>query len=47
MSVLQDSWLRDDCAAANQWCGRADLNRDGAVNILDLLILAEDWLQNL
>jgi hypothetical protein len=46
MSILQDAWLRDDCAAANQWCGRADLDRDGEVNILDLLILAEDWLQN-
>lgn len=46
MSVLQDSWLRDDCATDNQWCDRADLNRDGAVNILDLLILAEGWLQN-
>jgi hypothetical protein len=46
MSVLQDFWLRDDCAAANQWCDRADLNRDDAVTILDLLIIAEGWLQN-
>ncbi len=46
MSVLQDSWLREDCDAVNQWCGRADFNRDGAVNILDLLILAEEWLRH-
>ena len=44
--ILDCIGRHDSAAAADRWCDRADLNRDGAVSIHNLLILAEDWLKN-
>lgn len=32
-------------ASMSEWRIRGDINRDGAVNMLDFAIIAEDWLQ--
>ena len=37
-------WLDGPCDASNNWCGGADLNRLDDVNITDLTILANQWL---
>jgi len=36
-------WL-DDCNAVNDWCDRADINKDGDADHLDLRILTSHWL---
>lgn len=37
-------WHRDDCSEPD-WCGLADFNQDGIVDIKDLAILAMHWLE--
>ena len=38
-------WHRNDCNAANDYCGYTDLDHSGSVNIWDLEIFAEHWLE--
>jgi hypothetical protein len=37
-------WLDGPCVASNGWCGGADLNQLNDVDIIDLGILASEWL---
>ena len=37
-------WLDGPCDASNNWCGGADLNQQNDVTIVDLGILANEWL---
>lgn len=37
-------WLEGPCDAGNNWCDGADLNRVDDVNLEDLTILANEWL---
>ncbi len=37
-------WLDGPCNEGNNWCGGADLNQLNDVNIVDLGILANKWL---
>ena len=37
-------WLDGPCDASNNWCGGADLNQQDDVTIVDLGILANEWL---
>lgn len=36
-------WVRYDCATPD-WCNRADFDLSGSIDMLDLLILADNWL---
>ena len=37
-------WLEGPCDAGDNWCGGADLDKLGDVNVIDLEILASHWL---
>ncbi len=37
-------WSRTDCNADNDWCSGADFDRDGTVDIDDLMSFADGWL---
>jgi hypothetical protein len=37
-------WLMNNCALTNNYCGGADINKTGMVNLEDFAILAENWL---
>ena len=41
--VLAASWMANDCDNPN-WCGGADLDRDGSVGLTDALMFADFWL---
>jgi hypothetical protein len=42
--ILQ--WLMGNCTSANNFCGGADINKTGTVNLVDFAILAENWLES-
>ncbi|MBN1788024.1 MAG: hypothetical protein JW806_06475 [Sedimentisphaerales bacterium] len=44
-SVFAQFWLRDDCGVYNYYCDWADLDFDGDVDIDDLAILMDYWLE--
>jgi hypothetical protein len=37
-------WLADDCAQHND-CAGADIDQAGAVGLVELMLLAEQWLR--
>jgi hypothetical protein len=37
-------WLVTDCNAGNNWCGGADLNLLGDVDLIDFGLFVEEWL---
>ena len=39
-------WMDENCAEPN-WCAGIDLNKDGKVDLLDLKILGEHWLEGI
>ena len=43
-ALLAANYLRDDCTSPD-WCGGADIDHTGAVNLADLAILTDEWLQ--
>ncbi len=45
LSVIAKYWTMNDCHAP-AWCGGGDVNRDGDVNIKDMLMLCEHWLDH-
>lgn len=42
--ALIDYWLSADGSRENDFCERADANRDGWVDVLDFALLASNWL---
>jgi len=38
------AWLGQDCGEPDSWCGGADLNHDGQVNLLDFSEFVSYWL---
>jgi beta-lactam-binding protein with PASTA domain len=40
-------WLFIDCTADNNFCGGADMNATGNVNLADFAIFAEHWLEGI
>lgn len=44
ISILGLNWLRTDCNAGNNYCDGADLTQGGVVNITDLRLMCEQWL---
>jgi hypothetical protein len=41
--LLADAWLDPPCAAPD-WCGQCDVDRSGAIDILDMDMLMGHWL---
>jgi len=39
-----DKWQREDCNENNSWCGGADFDKTGVVDINDILTFTENWL---
>ena len=46
LSVLIGQWLNSDCNPDNNYCDRADINRDGSVNLTDYSLLSNNWLRS-
>jgi hypothetical protein len=44
-AVFASYWLEGPCNEANNWCSGADLNHQNDVDLADLTILANQWLQ--
>jgi hypothetical protein len=44
-AIFAQYWMRDDCAIYNYYCDWADLNFNGSVDIDDLIILMNYWLE--
>lgn len=38
------NWLNSDCGPDNNYCDRADINRDGRVDFIDCTLLSGSWL---
>jgi hypothetical protein len=43
-SIFGAQWQRFDCAITNAWCSGADRDRDGNIQIDDLIAFAQWWL---
>ena len=43
-AVFAPQWRKTNCSRSNAWCSGADRDRDGNVQIDDLMIFAEWWL---
>jgi hypothetical protein len=41
----QNRWLETNCGPYDNWCGRADINRDGIVNLKDYGVMVSLWLR--
>ncbi|MEN8128476.1 MAG: peptidylprolyl isomerase [Planctomycetota bacterium] len=42
--ALVSRWLDADCHQDNNYCDRADINRDGTVDLVDYFLLSSNWL---
>ena len=43
-AIITSRWQEFGCTDSNNWCGGADLNRDGSLGFQGLVELAEHWL---
>ncbi|HUV41829.1 MAG TPA: dockerin type I domain-containing protein [Sedimentisphaerales bacterium] len=41
--ILTENWLRNDCGSSNDFCSRADIDKNGSVNFADYTLLAKQW----
>jgi subtilisin family serine protease len=44
-ALLASQWLSETCNISNNWCHGADLDKNKKVDIFDLSVLAEHWLE--
>ncbi len=44
-AYMMQEWMRTNCIPTNDFCGGADVDESGAVDIADFAILAEQWLE--
>lgn len=44
-AILAENWQTSGCSGHGFWCGGADLDHSGSVDLADLLIVAENWLK--
>jgi len=45
-SLLNKNWQVADCNEVNDWCEKADIDKSSVVDFSDLLIIAENWLDD-
>jgi hypothetical protein len=44
LTLFVSYWLRTDCADP-YWCGKADFNKSGNIDLTDFAIMAQHWLE--
>jgi len=44
LTTLMTHWLDSGCDEANQYCGGADIDRNGTVDLVDYSLLSNNWL---
>jgi hypothetical protein len=44
-AILAEQWEANGCSADNAWCSHADMDYSGTVDLKDLLILANHWIE--
>ena len=44
--TLHYEWNRNDCGWLSGFCGGADIDHDGFVNLKDICLFSENWLVN-
>ncbi len=44
-STFAFRWMETGCDYSNNWCGQADLDKLGTVDMADLTILTQHWLE--
>ncbi len=47
LTQLLTHWLENNCSTSNNYCGGADLNRSGTVDLQDISLFAQNWLKTL
>ncbi|MCX5634346.1 MAG: hypothetical protein NTW55_00695 [Planctomycetota bacterium] len=45
LSYFVQRWLESDCASSNNYCGGADMNKSGVVDMKDFALFASYWLE--
>ena len=43
-TYFAERWLESDCALSNNFCGGADMDSSGKIDMDDLEIFAANWL---
>jgi hypothetical protein len=43
-AYFASQWGRADCSSDNDWCSGADFDRNGTVDMEDLISFANGWL---
>jgi len=43
-AIISTQWLADDCDALTDWCDKADINMNHNVDMVDLIVMIENWL---
>lgn len=46
LAYFSERWLLTPCTSSNNYCGGADMDVSGSVNMNDLVIFAQHWLIN-
>jgi hypothetical protein len=46
IDLFTDNWLETGCAAINNWCDGADIDKDGEVTLFDFADIAGNWLES-
>jgi cyclophilin family peptidyl-prolyl cis-trans isomerase len=46
MTALMDHWLDAGCDESNDYCGGADVNHDGRVDLADYSLFSSNWLSS-
>lgn len=46
-AYFADRWLESDCTSSNNFCGGADMDSSGTVDMQDLKIFADNWLEGI
>ena len=46
-SLVAAEYGRAGCNCADFWCSGTDINRNGSVNLDDIMELAEEWLDRI
>ena len=47
LSYLVERWLLINCTSSNNYCGGADINGSGVVNMFDFAAFADNWLEGI
>ncbi|HOK67283.1 MAG TPA: hypothetical protein PK054_01675 [Anaerohalosphaeraceae bacterium] len=47
LTFINDRWLMSGCSSSNNFCGGADLNSSGLVDLADWAVFAQNWLREI